>query len=51
VVLGDSGQIALEGILLASIVVPLLILAVVCWVFWRAKKREDEAVRGDGRSV
>jgi len=48
VVLGDSGQIALEGILLASIVVPLLILAVVCWVFWRAKKRDEEAARRNG---
>jgi hypothetical protein len=49
VALADSGQIALEGIILASIVVPLLILAVVCWVFWRAKKREDDAaLRRDG---
>src|SRR6185295_8715728 len=30
--LADSGQIALEGIILASIIVPLLILAAVCWV-------------------
>jgi uncharacterized paraquat-inducible protein A len=51
VALADSGQIALEGIILASIVVPLLILAVVCWIFWRAKKREDEAARRDGSSA
>jgi uncharacterized paraquat-inducible protein A len=46
--LADSGQIALEGIILASIVVPLSILAAVCWVFWRAKKRDDEAARRNG---
>jgi uncharacterized paraquat-inducible protein A len=46
--LADSGQIALERIILASIVVPLLILPAVCWVFWRAKKRDDEAARRNG---
>jgi uncharacterized paraquat-inducible protein A len=46
--LADSGQIALEGIIVASIIVPLLILAVVCWVFWRAKKRDEEAARRNG---
>jgi uncharacterized paraquat-inducible protein A len=46
--LADSGQIALEGIILGSIIVPLLILAAVCWVFWRAKKRDDEAARRTG---
>jgi len=28
--------------------VPLLILAAVCWVFWRAKKRDEEAARRNG---
>jgi uncharacterized paraquat-inducible protein A len=43
-VLADSasGGAALEVVIVASIVVPLAGLAVVCWVFWRAKKREDE---------
>jgi uncharacterized paraquat-inducible protein A len=48
VALADSGQIALEGIILASIIVPLLILAAVCWVFWRVKKRDEEAARRNG---
>jgi hypothetical protein len=43
--LADSGAVALEAIIVASIVVPALILAGVCWVFYRAKKREDEAAR------
>ena len=30
---------ATEGIVVASIVVPLLILAVVSWFFWRASNR------------
>jgi hypothetical protein len=31
---------ATEGIVVASIVVPLLILAVVSWFFWRASNRD-----------
>jgi hypothetical protein len=43
--LADSGAVALEAIIVASIVVPAVILVGVCWVFCRAKKREDEAAR------
>jgi len=43
--LADSGAVALEAIIVASIVVPALILVGVCWIFYRAKKREDEAAR------
>jgi ABC-type spermidine/putrescine transport system permease subunit II len=39
----DSGAVALEAIIVASIVVPAVILAVVCWIFYRAKEREEEA--------
>ena len=48
--LADSGAVALEAIIVASIVVPAVILASVCWIFYRAKKREDEATRPDGRA-
>jgi hypothetical protein len=41
--LADSGAVALEAVIVASIVVPGLILVVVCWIFYRAKKREEEA--------
>ena len=39
--LADSGTVALEAILVAAIVVPAVIFAGVCWIFYRAKKRED----------
>jgi hypothetical protein len=41
--LADSGAVALEAIIVASIVAPAVILASVCWIFYRATKREDEA--------
>jgi cbb3-type cytochrome oxidase subunit 3 len=41
--LADSGAVALEAIIVASIVVPAVILVGVCWIFYRAKKREEEA--------
>jgi len=31
---------ATAGIIVASIVVPLVILAVVAWLFWRASNRD-----------
>ena len=36
---------ALEVVLVLSIVVPLAILAVVCWVFWKAAQRDAAAAR------
>jgi heme/copper-type cytochrome/quinol oxidase subunit 2 len=52
--LADSGAVALEAIIVAivaSIVVPAVILAGVCWVFYRAKKREAEAARPGWQSL
>jgi hypothetical protein len=40
-----SGTSALNAIITASIVVPLLVLAIVVWLFFRAAKREDERNR------
>ena len=34
---------ATEGIIVASIVVPLMILAAVSWFFWRASARDKRA--------
>jgi len=39
--LADSGAVALEAIIVASAVVPALILVGVCWIFTERKKRED----------
>jgi uncharacterized paraquat-inducible protein A len=33
-----SGDFAVQLVIAASIVVPLAILAVVCWWFWRHRK-------------
>jgi hypothetical protein len=39
--LAGSGDSALEVVVLLSIVVPLTVLAIVCWIFWRAARRVD----------
>jgi uncharacterized paraquat-inducible protein A len=41
--LGNSGSTVLNLIILASAVVPLMIVGVLCWIFWRAAHREDDA--------
>ncbi|HXV34156.1 MAG TPA: hypothetical protein VD769_09110 [Gaiellaceae bacterium] len=41
----DGGSLALTLLALVGMIVPLIALAVVCWVFWRAKRRDDEAAR------
>jgi hypothetical protein len=45
--------VALEVVLVLSIVVPLAVLAVVCWVFWKAAQRDAAAARsgGDGAAA
>jgi hypothetical protein len=40
-VLVGSGAAALDAIVVAAMIVPLPILGVICWIFWRAKQRED----------
>ena len=40
--LGNSGSTALNLIILASAVVPLAIVGVLCWIFWRAAHREED---------
>jgi len=36
-----AGAAALDGIILAAMVIPFLILGVICWIFWKAKQRDD----------
>jgi cbb3-type cytochrome oxidase subunit 3 len=36
-----SGQLVLTIFLVGVLVVIWTLLGVVCWIFWRAKKRED----------
>ena len=50
--LADSGAVALEAIIVASIVVPAVILAGVCWVFYRARSAKTRLhVRGGRASI
>ena len=32
---------ALDGIIVAAMVMPIPVLGVICWIFWKAKQRED----------
>jgi multisubunit Na+/H+ antiporter MnhC subunit len=45
VLIFDSGTAAMNAVVLASIVVPLVVLALVVWLFFRAARREDERNR------
>jgi hypothetical protein len=38
---GGAGETFLVAFLIAAMVVPLIALGVVCWLFLRAKRRED----------
>jgi heme/copper-type cytochrome/quinol oxidase subunit 2 len=38
-----NGELIMTIFLVTVLVVIWLTLGVVCWIFWRAKKREDEA--------
>ena len=40
--LADSGTAIMNVIILASAVVPLAFLGILCWVFFRAARRNDE---------
>jgi hypothetical protein len=41
-VLGNSGSTVLNLIILASAVVPLGIVGILCWIFWRAAHPKDD---------
>lgn len=38
-----NGELVMTIFLVTVLVVIWVTLGVVCWIFWRAKKREDEA--------
>ena len=39
----DDYSLALSIMALVGMIIPFVVFAVVCWVFWKAKKREDAA--------
>ena len=44
--LATTGQTIVNGVLLASAVVPPVIVVVLAWLFLRAGRRHDERERG-----
>ncbi|MEX0816596.1 MAG: hypothetical protein WD027_04085 [Gaiellales bacterium] len=42
---GVGGETAMTIMLVAVLVLVWTALGVVCWIFWRAKRREDEKQR------
>jgi ABC-type spermidine/putrescine transport system permease subunit II len=42
-VVAVAGDRAVEALIVASIVVPMIALAIVCWIFWKAAKRDRES--------
>ena len=36
-----AGAAALDAIIVAAMVVPIPVLGVIGWIFWKAKQRED----------
>lgn len=47
--LADSGATAMDIVLAVAVFSPFPILAVIGWIFWKAKKRDDaeEALKGE----
>jgi len=40
-VLAAGGTAALDGIIVAAMALSFLVLGVICWIFWKAKQRDD----------
>ena len=37
----DQGAAALDAFIVGLMVVSFVVLGVICWIFWKAKKRDD----------
>ena len=42
---GGADSLAVSVLALGGMIIPWIVLGVVCWYFWKAKKRDDEAKR------
>ena len=42
---GGGESIAFSVLALVGMIIPIIILGVVCWFFWKAKQRDDEEKR------
>jgi cbb3-type cytochrome oxidase subunit 3 len=41
----DGGSLALSIFALVGMIVPLIALGYICWIFWKARKRDEAASR------
>ena len=41
----DGDSLAFSILALVGMTIPIIVLGVVCWVFWKAKRRDDEEKR------
>jgi heme/copper-type cytochrome/quinol oxidase subunit 2 len=41
----EGGSLALSIVALIGMIIPLVVLGVVCWIFWKAKKRDEAEER------
>ena len=46
--LADSGTTAMDVVYVLSSIGPLIVLGIICWVFFRAARRNDERERDEG---
>ena len=42
---GGADSLAFSLLALFGMIIPWIVLGVVCWYFWKAKKRDEEAER------
>jgi heme/copper-type cytochrome/quinol oxidase subunit 2 len=40
-----GGSLILSIIALVAMIIPFIVLGYVCWIFWKAKRREEAAER------
>ena len=41
----DGGSLVLSVIALVAMIIPFFVLGFVCWVFWKAKRRDEAEER------
>jgi heme/copper-type cytochrome/quinol oxidase subunit 2 len=39
---GDGNSLAFSILALIGMIIPIIVLGIVSWFFWKAKRREDE---------
>ncbi len=43
--MGDRDSLAFSILALVGMLIPIVVLGIVSWVFWKAKRRDDEEKR------